>query len=105
MTIFHWSSYSMKKSHTLKSLLLTCSVLLTTPSLACASDFGGFILFQFGLLAAVFAVAFMLTWVITNLISNYWIKVSVRTVVILLFWTPVPSGGNGDWLPLPLALL
>ena len=95
----------MKKSHSIKILLLACFVLLTTPGLACASDFGGFILFQYGLLAAVFAVVLMLTWAITNLISKYWIRVSIRIVVTLLFWTPVPSGGNGDWLPLPLALL
>ena len=95
----------MKKIHLLKFLFPACFAFLTTPGIAYASDFGGFFLFLYGLLAVVFAVSLMLTWAITNLISKRWIRVSIRIAVILLFWTPVPSGGNGDWLPLPLALL
>lgn len=77
---------------------------LAIPSLASASDFGGFYFFLYGLLLVVFAITLTCVWAITNLVSNQWLKWLTRIAVILFFWTPVPSGPVGEWLPLALAL-
>jgi hypothetical protein len=77
---------------------------LAIPSLASASDFSGLYFFLYGVILVVFAIVLTCTWGITNLFSNEWMKWSTRVAVILFFWTPVPSGPRGEWLPFALAL-
>ena len=78
----------MKKFNSHKILFLICFALLTIPGIAYASDFGGFLLFLYGLLAVVFAAVLMLTWAVTNLISKYWMRVSIRTAVFFCSGRP-----------------